>query len=164
MAAARWYVVKTKVRQEAVAEEHLGRQGYSAWLPQIRVEHRSRGSWRQRLEPLFPGYLFVCLESGVHNFSPIRSTRGVANLVSFATRPGAMPDGAVERLQQLYGDEPPAATPLREGEAVRVARGAFSGWEGVFSATEADERVIIMLEILGQQQFLAFPRDDVMLA
>ena len=159
---ARWYVVKTKVRAERVAEENLCRQGYEAWLPRVNCERRRRGKWQPTSEPLFPGYLFVELEPGVQNFSPIRSTRGVSNLVSFAREPKAMPEGAVEALRQLHDRLQKAGVePFAKGQKVRLVDGPFRGWEGVYEARRADERVIIMLQVLGKQQPLVFARDDV---
>lgn len=163
MSAARWYVVKTKVRQERVAEDNLRRQGYAAWLPQLQCERRRRGKWQPATEPLFPGYLFVELEAGVQNFSPIRSTRGVASLVSFAHEPRAMPEGAVEVLRQVHSDEASSAstTPFEQGQKVRLVDGPFAGWEGIYDKRAGDERVMIMLQVLGKQQPLAFARDNV---
>ena len=163
MTTARWYVVKTKVRAEQVAEENLSRQGYEAWLPRVTCERRRRGKWQLNSEPLFPGYVFVELEAGVQNFSPIRSTRGVSNLVSFSREPKAMPEGAVETLRQLHDSRKNAEDVelFEKGQKVRLVDGPFRGWEGVYNARQADERVIIMLQVLGKQQSLAFARDDV---
>ena len=163
MTTARWYVVKTKVRGEHVAQENLIRQGYEAWLPQVSCERRRRGKWLPDSEPLFPGYLFVELEAGVQNFSPIRSTRGVSNLVSFAREPKAMPSGAVEALRQLHDNLENTAghETFEKGQKVRLMDGPFRGWEGVYDTRRSDERVIILLQVLGKQQPLVFARDDV---
>lgn len=163
MTRARWYVVKTKARQEWVARDNLMRQGYGVWLPQLPCERHRRGKWQPAVEPLFPGYLFVELEPGVHNFSPIRSTRGVAGLVSFAHEPRAMPPGSVEALRQFHSGrqtgEP--AAPFRTGQKIRLVNGPFAGWEGVYASRACHERVLIMLQVLGKPRQLAFARDSV---
>ena len=161
MTAARWYVVKTKARQEQVAEDNLRRQGYEAWLPTVSCERRRRGKWLPNTEPLFPGYLFVELEPGVQSFSPIRSTRGVNDLVRVAREPAAMPHGSVESLRYQHSNDDPETPIFKEGEKVRLVDGPFCGWEGVFSAAAGLERVVVLLEILGKQQSLAFARDNV---
>jgi transcriptional antiterminator RfaH len=163
MSTARWYVVKTKVRQEQVAQDNLRRQGFEAWLPQLVCERRRRGKWQPNREPMFPGYLFVELEAGVQNFSPIRSTRGVSSLVSFSFEPSPMPVGAVESLRHLHDNDKvgDVVTPFRRGGAVCIAKGAFSGWKGVYNTNHGSERVMIMLDIMGRQHSLSFPRDEV---
>ena len=54
-----WLLAYTKPRQEALAEEHLRRQGYEVLCPQLRVQKLRRRKWTWVEEPLFPRYLFV---------------------------------------------------------------------------------------------------------
>lgn len=163
-AAARWYVTKTKARAERIAEQNLERQGYRVFLPEIRVERHRRGRWQDSLQPLFPGYLFVQLEASRQDFSPIRSTRGVLALVRFTSLPEPMPRGSVESLIQRLQQDPeqvPVESPLLRGTPVQVVQGAFTGWQGVFQAETADQRVTILLDMLGRERTLAFSRDAV---
>jgi transcriptional antiterminator RfaH len=158
---ARWYVVKTKARAEKVASVNLQRQGYRVFLPEISKERYQRGQWQPLDEPLFPGYLFVQLEVGVQNFAPIRSTTGVINLVRFSTMPEPMPENAIETLMQSQQDgklEPGRL--FQPGGKVQILSGAFAGWEGILQAETADERVLVLLNILGKTRPLAFPRDS----
>ena len=71
-----WYLIATKPRQEAVALLNLERQGYRVQLPKVELRKRRRGKWQEVIEPLFPGYLFVALATGVDDTAPIRSTVG----------------------------------------------------------------------------------------
>jgi transcriptional antiterminator RfaH len=163
MSEFRWYVVRTKPRQEQLAEDNLSRQHYRVWLPRITCERRLRGRWRDSLEPLFPGYLFVQLRPGVENYSPIRSTRGVADLVRFANEPAVIPLGNIEALQQLQQSNVPrsANQPFEAGEKLRIVDGPFSGWEGVYELSEGGERVTVLLDMLGKGQRLSIRKDDV---
>jgi len=159
-AAPRWYVLKTRARAEHIAQLNLQRQGYRVYLPLFHKNRRQRGEWRQVTEPLFAGYLFVQLEIGVQNFSPIRSTKGVLNLVRFSELPEPMPDGAVETL--ITNLESSAETPrplFQPGARLQIVAGAFAGWEGICQAETPDERVLVLLNILGKQRPLAFPRN-----
>ncbi len=81
-----WYLIYAKPRMEPVAEEHLTRQGYGVYLPRVRATHRLRGRYRERVDPLFPRYLFIHLDQCNDNWGPIRSTQGVAGMV----RPGCV--------------------------------------------------------------------------
>ena len=57
-----WHVVNTRARKEQDALINLCRQGFEAYLP----KYRKRRSHARRVEwvpsPLFPRYLFVCLD------------------------------------------------------------------------------------------------------
>ena len=90
-----WLVVHTKPRLESEALLQLQRQGYQAYLPQMRVESVRRGKFDERLIPLFPRYLFVrSPEDPRQSWGPIRYTRGVQRLVSFGHEPALMDESA----------------------------------------------------------------------
>ena len=62
-----WYLLKTKPRQEIIAKQNLKNQGYGVFCPMSKINNR--------LEVLFPGYLFVQLNEKTQNWSPINSTK-----------------------------------------------------------------------------------------
>ena len=150
----RWYLVYTKPRQESVAEENLQRQGFDIWLPRLRLSRRRRGRWVDAVEPLFPRYLFIRLQAGGDDFAPIRSTRGVSGLVRIGMEPAQVPDPVVQALQQAADPDSgllnPEASPLAQGDLVEVLEGPFEGLRGVFQLQSGDERVVILLDVLGQ--------------
>lgn len=80
-----WYLAHSKPGQEEVAKTNLERQGYTVYLPLCNLFRRRMGRRLAVIGPLFPRYLFIQLESGVDDWRPIRSTKGVAALVRFGT-------------------------------------------------------------------------------
>ena len=80
---ALWYLVATKPKQEQRAAEHLSNQFIEYFLPEIEVEKSLRGKRSVRIEPLFPGYLFVALPKDSVFWSKIRSTRGIRDVIVF---------------------------------------------------------------------------------
>ena len=64
-AGPRWYVVQTQANAEHKAVAHLGRQGFTTYLPRYlkRRRHARRVDIVPR--PLFPRYLFVSIDVGV---------------------------------------------------------------------------------------------------
>ena len=93
-----WYLVYTKPRQEALAQANLERQDYGVYLPKVRQMRRRRGKQEAVVEPLFPRYLFIHLDTQSDNWGPIRSTFGVASLVRFGSEPAQVPDELVAHL------------------------------------------------------------------
>jgi len=161
-AAGQWYAVHTKPRQEELALEQLRRQGYEGYLPRLRERRRIRRRWQEVVAPLFPRYLFVRLREGVDDFGPIRSTIGVSDLVRFGGRPRPVPEGLVEELRAR--EDPAAGMHVlerrwRPGERLRVVEGPLAGLEAVFQAETAEERVIVLLRLLGRDTRVAVPRD-----
>lgn len=149
-----WYLVYTKPRHEELALANLMRQGYQAYLPRLRHWRKRRGKRVEVIEPLFPRYLFILLDNQLDNWSPIRSTLGVTSLVRFGTDPARVPDAFVAHLQERENAEglhewvEPALVP---GDTVRVAEGPFQGYEGVVLAPTGQERVILLLDLVGRE-------------
>ena len=149
-----WYLIYTKPRQEALAQANLERQGYGVYLPKVRLMRRRRGRQEAVVEPLFPRYLFIHLDTQNDNWGPIRSTFGVASLVCFGAKPAQVPDELVAHLKAQEGQEGlhEWAEPKMEiGDRVRVAEGPLKGYEGILLAKTGQERVMLLLEMLGKE-------------
>ena len=111
-----WYLVQARPRQAALAVEHLERQGYCVFHPRLHVEQLRRGRPVVVEQALFPDYLFIRLQAGVDNFGPVRSTRGVAQLVGFGNVPVPFDAALVEGLRRHLA-APAAGAPGGRGEA-----------------------------------------------
>lgn len=149
-----WYLVYTKPRQEALAQANLERQDYGVYLPKVRQMRRRRGKQEAVVEPLFPRYLFIHLDTQSDNWGPIRSTFGVAALVRFGAEPAQVPDELVAHLKAQEGQEGLhewAEPKMSVGDRVRVAEGPLKGVEGILLAKSGQERVMLLLEMLGKE-------------
>ena len=149
----RWYLVYTKAKQENVARQNLERQGYEIYLPRIR-HLRKRGSKAVSVvEAAFPRYLFIKLTSGIDNWSPIRSTQGVSNLVRFGNEPASVPEALINSLQQREDvdgiQQTPDALP-KKGDRVNIIDGILAGCEAIFTARSSLDRVLVLLDIMGK--------------
>ena len=149
-----WYLVYTKPRQEALAQANLERQDYGVYLPKVRQMRRRRGKQEAVVEPLFPRYLFIRLDTQSDNWGPIRSTFGVAALVRFGAEPAQVPDELVAHLKAQEGQDGLhewAEPKMKVGDRVRVAEGPLKGYEGILLAKNGQERVMLLLEMLGKE-------------
>ncbi len=158
-----WYAVCCKPRQEAVAEENLLRQGFRVYLPRIRIRQRRRGQWLDAIEVLFPRYIFIRIDPLRHSTATIRSTRGAVGLVRFGGQPAVVPDAVMDALREredaasgLHEDKRPL---FSAGEAIKLVDGPLAGMEGVFTQKDGDQRVIVLLELLGKANKVAVSRD-----
>ncbi|MGF1644270.1 MAG: transcription/translation regulatory transformer protein RfaH [Thiotrichales bacterium] len=163
---SRWYVIHTKPRQEDVAEGNLKRQGFEVFLPRCEQQKRRRGKWKGVIEPVFPRYLFIHLTFGDQNVSTIRSTRGVSGLVRFGEQPTAVPEDFMRSL--LMASDPDSGLyrvgveVFKPGDAIQVIDGALAGLQGIFKAESGDERVSILLNLLGREHSIEVERDQIM--
>jgi transcriptional antiterminator RfaH len=151
--AENWYVIHTRPRQEQRALSNLQQQGYQCYLPLIPIEKLIQKRVSVIEEPLFPRYLFICLDAGRHgqNWSPIRSTWGVSGLVTFGSTPASVDNSLIDfmrRQEQGYSQEPERL--FAQGESLYVADGPFSGVEAVYQMPSGDNRALVLIELMGK--------------
>ena len=148
-----WYLIHTKPRQEQRALINLAQQGYQCYLPMITLEKLGRGRLNLVEEPLFPRYLFICLDNSRHgqNWAPIRSTIGVSGMVTFGSTPAKIDAGLIAFLhnQQEVLNETPERL-FQKGEVLLVSDGPFSGLEAIYQMPSGDNRAMILIEFMGK--------------
>ncbi|PSQ91658.1 MAG: transcription/translation regulatory transformer protein RfaH [Proteobacteria bacterium SW_6_67_9] len=166
MTATAWYLVLSKLQQEERALWNLERQGFTAFLPRMRVSVRRGGRFRQRVEPMFPRYLFVHFDADTQPSTPIRSTYGVSTLVRFGYRPASVPNDLIDGLRAhvdasgvVVDHTPPA---LEKGQHVRVIDGLLQGYEGIVEARTGGERVRILLDVANRHTVAELSAHEVM--
>lgn len=154
-----WYLVHTKIRQERMALEHLQRQGFECFLPQICVEKLRRGTLQVVKEPLFPRYLFIRLgtDTDSQSWAPIRSTVGVSRLVTFGQSPAKLADELVERIRTQSASSEVQLRYFEPGEPVLVTDGPFVGVEAIYQMADGEGRVMVLLNILSKDVQMALP-------
>jgi transcriptional antiterminator RfaH len=160
-----WLTVYTKPRQEDTAGEHLERQGFAVYLPRILAAKRRRDRWQDRIEPLFPRYLFIEVEEGIDNLAPVRSTRGVSHLVRFGNELVPVPDTLIDGLRAM--EDPDSgfyihdADALHPGDPVTILDGPFADLQGVYQGMQGEQRALILLEVLGRLHSIYIPRHKI---
>ena len=148
-----WYLVVTKSQSEFKAQENLLRQGYETYLPLVQTSRRRNGKNVNRTEAFFPRYLFISLDKETDNWSPIRSTIGVAGMVRFGGMPAVVPEILIDNLKSnenelgLYSFE---KKELKQGDKVEIINGPFEGYKAIYQKMKSTERVSVLLDIVGK--------------
>ncbi len=154
----RWLVVMTKPKMEAEAKEHLIRQGFEVYLPLWVELKRLQVGWQKVQSPMFPRYLFVCPSHPEQSVAPIRSTRGISQLVRFGMEPAWADDELIKDIRQLEQSRSVAGqglAPFNKGDQIQIMDGAFKGVSAEVLSCDL-ERVILLLQVLGKTQQLEF--------
>ena len=146
-----WHLIHTKPRQEALALTNLSRQGFECYMPMLRLQKIRQRKTAIVAEPMFPRYLFIRLDtSGTgQNWSPIRSTLGVNQLVRFGGQPAKVDGQLIDLIRSREQDRPPEPF-FSKGDNVTVADGPFAGLEAIYQNTDAESRSMILLNILSK--------------
>lgn len=154
-ARPRWFVVQTHPHGEIRAVQNLERQQFEVYLPRYGRRRKQGRRVDMVPVPLFPRYLFVAIDLGVQRWLSIRSTIGVSRLVCHGDKPVPVPAGIVDNLRARQGEdglirlEAPCA--FSAGDQVRVRGGAFEDSLGLFEHIMDNERVTILLDLLGRK-------------
>lgn len=159
-----WYVLMSKPRQDAYAEEQLNNQGYTTYRPLAVREKRFRGKRVKVTESLFSRYMFVELDAKRDNWEPIRSTYGVSNFVRFGSMPLSVPDALVNDLRMRENQFQERAIDLdrfHRGEVVTIKSGPFQGLDAIFERYSGEERAILLMNILNEQAKVAVSPADI---
>jgi transcriptional antiterminator RfaH len=149
-----WYAVYTRRHAEPKALEHLLRQGYLAYLPRYRAKVSHARRRQIVLRPLFPRYLFAAVDRATMPWRPILSTVGVTDIVRTGDEPAPVPGEIVTAIRQREEtgafDRLDPRQALRLGEPVRVTAGAFEDMVGRLVELRDQDRVIVLLDLLGR--------------
>ena len=151
-----WYLVKTKPRQENVAIKNLENQEYSTYCPIVTINNKH--------VVLFPGYIFIHFDKNKENWSPICSTKGVVNFVRFGLNFAQVPDTVIKSLKanELINKEKfNNLNRLKSGDKIQITDGVFKNCVAIFKSSKPQERVVLLMNILGQQQSITIQQESV---
>jgi transcriptional antiterminator RfaH len=156
----KWHVIHTKVKEEFRALENLQAQGFEVFLPTCQVQKKYQGKIKLAVEPLFSRYLFIRLSDVSSNWFPIRSTRGVSQLLRFGalSEPVVLPDPIIDCLKERCAKEEPLHELFNSGEMLEITQGPFKGFVGFFeklkTLPDGISRALLLVEVLGSTQKL----------
>lgn len=152
MAVPDWYVARTKPRKERVAEINLANQGIEAFLPQCRVTRRRFNGFEDRLEPLFPGYIFFQSGRDPARWRAVGGTMGLQYVIWGSGRaPRPVPSEVMDELiaGSAGGIVVAGSAAIAPGDEVKIQRGPFTGFLAKVRALDPRGRVQLLLEAMG---------------
>lgn len=158
-----WYLIHCKPNGERMALRNLENQNFSAFLPLQKLTRRKGTVFETKLRPLFPGYMFVAQEPASGQWRKINSTRGVVRLISFAKEPTPVPSTIMDQLfarcdvMGVFQQN----TKLVEGDEAKITQGPFAGAVAKIVEIDANLRVHLLLDVMGQKSKLTLDAEGV---
>lgn len=158
-----WYLVRSKPRQEGIAELNLQRWDVEAFCPQFKQVKLIRGKKKTVIAPLFPGYLFskfdLCTE-----YRKVVYAHGVTDVVMFGTTPAKVDDEIIEALRARMheGFVSLSSQSFKPGETVKIQDGPFKGLLAVFERElTGTQRVAVLLNSVSYKARLIMERESI---
>lgn len=154
-----WWLIHTKPKQELKALANLQAQGFECYLPLMPVQTLRRGNLTIKQQVLFPRYLFARPGTDAHseNWGVIRSTLGVNRLVSFGAAPAKVSNDLVQLIVSGAAERSQPKAKFTPGDILVIDRGPFAGIEAVFDMVAAEDRVMVLINLMSQQVRLGLP-------
>lgn len=157
-----WFLAQLKPNCANIADRNLKRQGFETFLPLEEETRQRRGKFVNANRPLFPGYIFVALDVTRGAWRTVNSTYGITRLVSFGNEPTAMPKDLVAQLMgrcDAQGKLLPAKL-LAPGDQVTLTKGPFANFVAEVEKIAPDQRVWVLMDIMGAQTRISVGTDQ----
>jgi len=158
----RWIPVTTKPQAEGATEKRITDLGYFAYVPRFTVSIRDPKKHRAYISvkrPLFARVLFAQVDLHVDPWGDIDRLVGVRGIIRMAGNPATVPDALVHEMRKREGLNfglpyrklsGAPSVPFKTNDRVRVTDGPFSGFFGSITAVDANQRITILIELLGR--------------
>ena len=146
--------------------EFASHQRVSRRVADLTNRRRQNNRYIKIVEAFFPRYLFINLCSRTDNWAPIRSTLGVTQLLQFGGIPAVVPFDLVESLKSNEDEHGLIETQqieIKAGDKVNIIDGPFAGYNGIYSKKQSNERVTILLDIVGKKSEVTISEHDLLL-
>ncbi len=148
-----WFLAQLKPNCAKIADKNLKRQGFQTFLPMEGKTRERNGKVVTTMRPLFPGYIFVAFNVAHGLWRTVNSTYGITRLVSFGKAPATVPLDLVSQLM-LRCDAGGKLLPpklLMPGDQVTLTTGPFANFVAEVEKIAPDQRVWVLMEIMGAQ-------------
>lgn len=156
-----WFLAQLKPNGLKLALRNLDRQGFATFCPRQDRTHRRGTRFVEKDTPLFPGYLFVQFDPNAGCWRAINSTYGVSRLVSFGGSPRPVPEPLIAGLQARTDDKTDAL--FSPGDEVEITCGAFADFVATVDSLAPEQRVWVLLDLMGRQTRVAIRPEDLSL-
>ena len=138
----------------------MEQQNVVIFLPLHKYEKIENGNIVIKEEPLFSGYIFAQIDTENVNWTSVRSTRGVSNIVKFGNDPAVVDQVTIDNLKKIDSLSPEPY--IKHGDLVRVTSGSFRGIDAIYQASDGESRSYILLEFMHQNQRLSLDNAKLM--
>jgi transcriptional antiterminator RfaH len=159
----RWIVLRTRAGRETWALENVEGHGFKAYLPRILERQNHYGQKLAIAAPLFPTYLFVFAD----RWRDLLSVFGIIGVIMRGTEPDFVPNRVIAEIRARESDGlvvlPKAKPQIGINSTVRVTNGPLCGHVGIVAGMREQQRVRVLLELMGRKTDVLFAERDLAL-
>ena len=161
-----WYLIQFKPNSHRLAERNLRRQGFKTFLPMQEITRRKAFRFVRDLKPLFPGYMFVNLNTKLAPWRPIKNTIGVSRIVSCLGNPQLVPLQIISGLKLRCDASGTLRSPksLQAGDNVELLTGPFASFIATVDIIDPEQRIWLLFDFMGHKTRMQVSADQLQLS
>jgi transcription antitermination factor NusG len=146
----KWYVVYTKPRWEKKVATNLTDKGIENYCPLNKVTRQWSDRKKIVIEPLFKGYVFVCIE-GVDKWD-LKKVYGVLNYVHWLGKPAVVKNKDIEMIRKFLNEftdvQVTEYAVIATQDKVMIKQGVFMNYKGIVLEV-IGSKVRVKIETMG---------------
>ena len=149
-----WLPVRTKPQSEKKLEEYCKAYNVKTYLPLLKKVTRYSRSTNTTFKPMFPGYIFCCLDIDGTDYRNIVRSNKILFKIDITEGEEVELIEQLNSLQIISKISKKAKIivkpELQIGTKVLITKGPFQGIEGIIDKRKGESTVAVNLELLGQ--------------
>ena len=155
-----WIVARNKPNQDKIALINLERQNFEFFQPTFKTISRVQNKFKEIIKPVFPGYIFIAINLEEKNWNKINNTRGISSVIVFGNEIPLIRCELIEALKHRFSIDNflKASDTFAIGMNAEITNGPFAELIGKIEEIDADQRIWILLDILGTQTRVSINR------
>jgi len=160
-----WYIVQTYSGQENSVKINLERRIetmqmedkiFQVVIPEETVlEKKADGTTKEKINKLYPGYVFVEMIVTDDSWFVVRNTPGVTGFLGSSgggTKPVPLPHDEINPILKRAGVIQTPKVDIEKGQKVRVTAGPFMNQVGTVEAVDFDKEIVtVLVEMFGRE-------------
>jgi transcription antitermination factor NusG len=146
----KWYVVYTIPRWEKKVAANLTEKGIENYCPLNKVTRQWSDRKKIVIEPLFKGYVFVCIE-GIDKWD-LKKVYGILNYVHWIGKPAVVKNKDIEMIRKFLNEftdvEVTEYAVIATQDKVMIKQGVFMNYKGLVLEVIGN-KVRVKIETMG---------------
>ena len=160
-----WFVLYCKPGKDKVAESNLLSQDIEVYRPTVNLDRIGKNRiYQTRCESLFPRYLFIKVNPEKQALVSIANTRGICGFVKFGGKYSAIDERVIDQIKECELSQQIKINKCKtyvKGDPIYINEGSFNGFDATFIEKHGDDRVIVLLNMLGRMSKVEVPSNHI---
>ena len=158
-----WMPIRVKPKQEKKLVQYCKAKNVDSYLPVLKRVHRYEKRTAEFFVPMFPGYVFCCIDDDDYNEIVLSNAIVYKIQVNEQEEEELLGElASIHAFEKMASENEVVIKPeIVEGRQVNVSRGALAGTTGVVVRRKGKATITVNVDILGQSATVEIDVGDI---